>query len=93
MFGEETLAGGRQHVVFTRHARERMRDPRRGPVSEEEVLAVLLAPEVRYVGVDGKQNALGTVADKRLRVCYLEDQYQITVITVVNRRGPDADSL
>ena len=93
MSGQGMPASGRQHVVYTRHARERMQDPRRGSVTEDEVLAVLREPGVRYVGVDGKQNVLGTVAGKSLRVCYVEDEGQITVVTVVNRRGPDAGSL
>jgi len=73
-------------VAFTRHARERMADPGRGPVSEEEVLAVLANPGVSYVGVDGKQNVLGEINNKRLRICYTEEADCFFVITVINRR-------
>jgi hypothetical protein len=45
-------------VVFTRHAKQRMADPGRGTVSEEQVLAVFANPGVSYVGVDGKLNVL-----------------------------------
>jgi hypothetical protein len=72
-------------VVFTRHARDRMADPARGLVSEAEDLAVLGNPDVRYVGVDGKQNVLGQVSGKRLRVCYIEELDRSLVITVINR--------
>jgi hypothetical protein len=77
-------------VVFTQHARERMQDPRRGAVSDEEVVAVLRSPEVRYTGVDGKSNVLGSVGGKSLRVCFVEAPGELTVITVINRRGDDA---
>jgi len=80
-------------VLFTRHARERMQDPGRGPVSEEEVLAVLGSPEVSYVGVDGRQNVIGSTSGKSLRICFVEDDRQTTIITVINRRGPDASRL
>lgn len=72
-------------VVFTRHARDRMSDPARGLVSEGEVLAVLADPGVHYVGVDGKQNVLGEVDGKRLRICYVEEADRFLVITVINR--------
>jgi hypothetical protein len=72
-------------VVFTRHARERMADPGRGTVSEGEVAAVLAHPGVRYSGVDGKQNVLGEINNKRLRICYVEEADRFLVITVINR--------
>lgn len=73
-------------VVFTRHARERMADLGRGSVSEAEILAVLANPGVSYVGVDGKQNVLGDINNKRLRICYVEEADRFLVITVVNRK-------
>ena len=72
-------------VVFTHHARERMADPGRGTVSEAEALTVLANPDVRYVGIDGKQNVLGEVGGKRLRICYVEQVDCLLVITVINR--------
>ena len=62
-------------AVFSLHGRERMADPSRGEVSEEEVLAVLANPDVTYIGVDGKNNVLGTVEGKRLRVCFVEEPF------------------
>ena len=72
-------------VVFAHHARLRMADTGRGVITEEEALAVLVNPEVSYTGVDGKSNVLGTVNGKRIRICYVEEENRILVITVVNR--------
>lgn len=72
-------------VVFTRHARHRMADPNRGIITEDEVLSVLANPAVSYVGIDGKQNVLGEVNGKRMRVCFVEEENRLLVITVINR--------
>jgi hypothetical protein len=72
-------------IVFTQHARARMADPYRGIVTEEEVRSVLANPAVRYVGIDGKQNVLGEVNGKHVRICFVEDQGRLLVITVINR--------
>ena len=72
-------------IVFTQHARARMADPHRGIVTEEEVRSVLANPAVRYVGIDGKQNVLGEVNGKQVRICFAEDQGRLLVITVINR--------
>jgi hypothetical protein len=72
-------------IVFTQHARSRMADPHRGIVTEEEVRSVLATPTVRYVGIDGKQNVLGEVNGKRVRICFVEDEDRLLVITVINR--------
>jgi len=72
-------------VVFTQHARHRMTDPNRGIITEDEVLSVLANPDVRYVGIDGKQNVLGEVNGKRVRVCFVEEKDRLLVITVINR--------
>jgi hypothetical protein len=72
-------------IVFTQHARSRMADPNRGMVTEEEVRAVLASPTVRHVGIDGKQNVLGEVHGKRVRICFVEDENRLLVITVINR--------
>lgn len=72
-------------IVFTQHARARMADPHRGIVTEEEVRSVLANPAVRYVGIDGKQNVLGEVNGKQVRICFVEDQGCLLVITVINR--------
>jgi hypothetical protein len=72
-------------IVFTQHARSRMADPNRGIVTEEEVRSVLASPTVRYVGIDGKQNVLGEVNGKRVRICFVEDEDRLLVITVINR--------
>ncbi len=72
-------------IVFTQHARARMADPHRGIVTEEEVRSVLANPAVRYVGIDGKQNVLGEVNGKQVRICFVEDQGRLLVITVINR--------
>lgn len=73
-------------VSFSQHARIRMEDSDRGLVTEDEVRAVLANPDVSYTGVDGKLNALGEVAGKRLRICFVQEVGQIIVIKVVNRR-------
>ena len=72
-------------IVFTQHARSRMADPHRGIVTEEEVRSILANPNVRYVGIDGKQNVLGEAHGKQVRVCFVEDQERLLVITVINR--------
>ncbi len=72
-------------IVFTQHARARMADPHRGIVTEEEVRSVLANPAVRYVGIDGKQHVLGEVNGKQVRICFVEDQGRLLVITVINR--------
>jgi Domain of unknown function (DUF4258) len=72
-------------IVFTQHARAHMADPYRGIVTEEEVRSVLANPAVRYVGIDGKQNVLGEVNGKHVRICFVEDQGRLLVITVINR--------
>jgi hypothetical protein len=72
-------------IVFTQHERSRMADPNRGIVTEEEVRSVLASPTVRYVGIDGKQNVLGEVNGKRVRICFVEDEDRLLVITVINR--------
>ena len=72
-------------IVFTQHARSRMADPHRVIVTEEEVRSVLASPTVRYVGIDGKQNVLGEVNGKRVRICFVEDENRLLVITVINR--------
>ena len=72
-------------IVFTHHARARMADPNRGMVTEEEVRSVLANPNVRYVGIDGKQNVLGEVNGKQVRVCFVEERDRLLVITVINR--------
>jgi len=66
-------------VVFTQHARARMADPNRGVVTEEEVRSV------SYVGIDGKQNVLGEVNGKHVRICFVEGKDRLLVITVINR--------
>ena len=72
-------------IIFTQHARARMADPNRGMVTEEEVRAVLAHPDVSYVGIDGKQNVLGRVHGKQVRVCFVEDADRLLIITVINR--------
>ena len=72
-------------IIFTQHARARMADPNRGIVTEEEVRSVLAHPAVRYVGIDGKQNVLGEVNGKHVRICFVEDKDRLLVITVINR--------
>ena len=72
-------------IVFTQHARARMADPNRGVVTEEGVCAVLANPTVRYVGIDGKQNALGEVNGKYVWICFVENKDRLLVITVINR--------
>jgi len=72
-------------IVFTQHARARMADPSRGVVTEEEVRAALASPTVSYVGIDGKQNVLGEVHGKYVRICFVEDKDRLLVITVINR--------
>ena len=72
-------------IVFTQHARARMADPHRGVVTEEEVRSVLANPTVSYVGIDGKQNVLGEVNGKHVRICFVEDKDRLLVITVINR--------
>jgi hypothetical protein len=62
-----------------------MADPGRGIVTEDEVLYIFANPKVRYVGIDGKQNVLGEVNGKRLRVCFIEEEDRMLVITVINR--------
>src|SRR5216683_6362381 len=69
----------------TPHARARMADPNRGVVTEEEVRSVLANPTVSYVGIDGKQNVLGEVNGKHVRICFVEDKDRLLVITVINR--------
>ena len=72
-------------IVFTQHARSRMADPNRGIVTEEDVRSILARPTVCYVGIDGKQNVLGEVNGKRVRICFVEDADRLLVITVINR--------
>ena len=72
-------------IIFTQHARARMADPNRGVVTEEEVRSVLANPTVSYVGMDGKQNVLGEVNGKYVRICFVEDKDRLLVITVINR--------
>ena len=72
-------------IIFTQHARARMADPHRGVVTEEEVRAVLASPTVSYVGIDGKQNVLGEVHGKHIRICFVEDKDRLLIITVINR--------
>jgi hypothetical protein len=74
-------------VEFTKHARDRMTDPERGEVTADEVITVMSSPEASYVGSDGKSNVLGEVNSKRLRICYIEEDDRLLVITVINR-GP-----
>jgi len=62
-----------------------MADAGRGEVSEDEVIAVLKNPSASYTGVDGKSNVLGEANGKRLRICYIEEDDHILVITVINR--------
>src|SRR5262249_41107114 len=72
-------------IVFTQHARSRMADPHRGVVTEEEVRFVLASPTVSYVGIDGKQNVLGEVNGKHVRICFVEEKDRLLIITVINR--------
>jgi hypothetical protein len=62
-----------------------MADPHRGMITEEEVRSVLANPDIRYIGIDGKQNVLGEVNGKQVRVCFVENQNGLLVITVINR--------
>lgn len=75
-------------IIFTQHARARMTDPQRGMVTEEEVRAVLARPDVSSIGVDGKQNVLGEVHGKHVRVCFVEEADHALIITVINRGTP-----
>ena len=72
-------------VVFSQHARERMADSTRGLITEAEALAVISDPDVSYFGIDGKQNVLGRINGKRIRICFMEENNQIFVVTVINR--------
>ena len=72
-------------IIFTQHARARMADPHRGVVTAEEVRSVLASPTVSYVGIDGKQNVLGEVNGKHIRICFVEDKDRLLIITVINR--------
>jgi hypothetical protein len=51
----------------------------------EEVRSVLASPTVSYVGIDGKQNVLGEVNGKHVRICFVEDKGRLLIITVINR--------
>ena len=46
---------------------------------------MLASPTVSYVGIDGKQNVLGEVNGKHIRICFVEDQDRLLIITVINR--------
>jgi len=46
---------------------------------------VLASPTVSYVGIDGKQNVLGEVNGRHIRVCFVEDKDRLLIITVINR--------
>jgi len=62
-----------------------MADPHRGVVTEEEVRSVLASPTVSSVGIDGKQNVLGEVHGKHVRICFVEEKDRLLGITVINR--------
>ena len=62
-----------------------MADPNRGVLTAEEVRSILARPTVSYVGIDGKQNVLGEVNGKHVRVCFVEEKDRLLVITVINR--------
>ena len=64
-----------------------MADPDRGILTEDEVRTVLANPGATYTGMDGKQNVLGEVHGKRIRVCFLEEEDRLLIVTVINR-GP-----
>ena len=68
-------------IIFTQHAHARMADPHRGVVTEEEVRSVLASPTVSYVGIDGKQNVLGEVNGKHIRICFVEEKDRLLIIT------------
>ena len=46
--------------------------------------SVLASATVSYVGIDGKQNVLGEVNGKHVRICFVEEKDRQLVITVIN---------
>ncbi len=74
-----------KEIKFTQHARDRMNDPDRGVIFESEVEEVLANPTASYLGVDRKQNILGEAGGKKIRVCYIEEEHRLLIITVINR--------
>jgi hypothetical protein len=51
-------------------------------------MLVLAHPDIRYIGVDGKQNVLGEVHGKQVRICFVEEVDRLRIITVINRGTP-----
>jgi hypothetical protein len=69
-------------IIYTRHAKNRMRWHR---IIETEVESALKAPEFLETSVENRLNAWVKISDKFLRVTYKEEGDRLLVISSVKK--------
>jgi len=69
-------------IVFTRHAKRRMKWRR---IEETEVIETIESPERTEPSVFGRKNAYKNIVEKMLKVTYIEEGDKITVISAVDK--------
>ncbi len=69
-------------IIFTRHARQRMKWRR---IEETEVIETIKSPERTEPSVFGRMNAYKSIGAKLLKVTYIEEGDNIVVISAVDK--------
>ena len=70
-------------IIYTRHARSRMRQHR---ISIDNVVETIAAPDQLLPGVKNRYNALKRIGNKIIRVTWVKENDRIVIITVSPRK-------
>lgn len=70
-------------IHFSRHAKKQMRWRN---ISEEEVISTLTDPEHIEPSIQGRKNALKRIAQKWVKVTFIEEQGKIIVVTALDKK-------
>ena len=69
-------------IVFTRHAKRRMKWRE---INESEVIEVIKSPERIESSIFGRKNAYKNIGVKLLKVTYIEKESKIIIVSVVDK--------
>ncbi len=74
----------KQKIIFSRHAKRRMRWRK---ISEEEVKTTILKPEKIEESKSGRKNAFKHVDRKWIKVTFIEESDSINIITALDKNN------
>ncbi len=69
-------------IIFTRHAKRRMKWRE---IRESEIKETINSPDRVETALFGRKNAYKNIGDKLLKVTYVEESSKIVIISVVDK--------